>query len=191
MDAGIPKLGHFPMSPRCAGHTLVELLAVVLLMAILLALAAPSFSRLMERNRAAAVFHQLTTSMALARMAAIHRGHPVTVCPTRDGRVCRRDLVWEEGWMSFLDAERAGQPASPDDVLERYAQSRGSLAVRGTPGRHRVRFQPSGWARGANISLRVCARAQARLLGAVVVNNAGRPRTERRDDPAGSCPYPP
>ncbi len=179
------------MPRRYHGFTLVELMVVVLVLAIVLGVAAPSFSALMQQNRSKATFHQLTASLAMARVAAVRRGGPVTVCPTRDGRECRRDLVWDEGWMSFLDPGRSDHPASPDAVIEHVDHGQAGLAVRGTTGRHRVRFQPSGWASGANISLRVCARAQARLLGSVVVNNAGRPRSERQDAPAGSCPYPP
>lgn len=179
------------MKRHARGFTLVELVTVVALLSILLAVAAPSFSGLVHENRARTAFHQLTASLALARVSAMRRGRPVTVCPTRDGLACRRDLVWDEGWMSYLDPGRSEHPASPDHVIERVQRLPGGIAVRGTPGRHRVRFQPQGWASGANISLRVCVAAQARLLGSVVVNNAGRPRSERRDAVPGSCPYPP
>lgn len=172
-----------------AGFTLVELLVTVLVAGALLAIAAPAFSAMLERNRAAAVFHQLTTSLAGARLAAVRMGRPVTLCPTRDGLRCRRDLVWDEGWMAYLDPGRRDQPASPDEVIQHLDQPGGAIAVRSSVGRHRIRFQPSGWASGANISLRLCSRQKASLLGAVVVNNAGRPRTEHLEAPSKPCPY--
>ena len=173
------------------GFTLVELLVVVLALGVMLAMAAPAFSAMLERNRATATFHQLTASLAGARLAAVRMGRPVTLCPTQDGRRCRRDLVWDEGWMAYLDPGRSDHPASTDDIIQHMNQPGAPLAVRSSVGRHRIRFQPTGWASGANLSLRVCSRPQARLLGAVVVNNAGRPRTERRDAPAVSCPFAP
>ena len=179
------------MTHRFNGFTLVEMLVVVMVMAIALGIAAPSFAALAERNRALAVFHQLTATLAGARLAAVQLGRPVTICPTRDGRQCRQDLVWDEGWMSYIDVRRADQPANVGTVIRHVELSGRGIAVRSSVGRHRIRFQPSGWASGANISLRLCSQRAQRLLGAVIVNNAGRPRSERQDAAEGSCPYVP
>lgn len=177
--------------PRNAGFTLVELVVVSLVLAITAAVTLPSLAALVERNRALAVFHELTSSLAGARLAAAHLGQPITVCPTRDGRQCRRDLVWDDGWMTYIDLDRSDQPATTAAVIRHVQPSGTGIAVRSSAGRHRVRFQPSGWASGANISLRACSRRANRLLGSVVVNNAGRPRSERREAPVGSCPFAP
>ncbi len=173
------------------GFTLVELLASMVVLSVLLVAAAPVFSALLERNRAMTLFHQLTASMAGARLAALRMGRPVTLCPTQDGLRCRLDGVWDDGWMAYLDPGRRDQPLRSVDVIQHTAQPDAPMAVRSSAGRHRIRFQPSGWAGGANLSLRVCAKRQARLLGAVVVNNAGRPRTERQEAPPASCPFVP
>ena len=173
------------------GFTLVELVVVVAILAAVLAIAAPPFMALVERNRALSVFHELTASLAGARVAAVRLGRPVTLCPTLDGLRCRRDLVWDDGWMAYIDAGRTDHPVNGDAVIRHVVPSGQGIAVRGTLGRHRIRFQPSGWASGANISLRVCSRRAQRLLGAVIVNNAGRPRSERLEAPEGSCPYAP
>lgn len=179
------------MARRNAGFTLLDLMAAVLILGVALGLALPSFAALLERNRVLAMIHELGAALAGARMAAVHLGRPVTVCPTQDGLRCRRDLIWEDGWMTYIDMDRSDQPRSPDAVI-RYVQPSGQgIAVRSSVGRHRIRFQPTGWASGANISLRICGRSAQQLLGTVVVNNAGRPRSERRDAPAGSCPLVP
>lgn len=176
---------------RHAGFTLIELVVALLVLAIALGLAVPSFIGLLERGRAQGVFHGLTASLAGARLAAVQLGRPVTVCPTLDGRHCRRDLVWDDGWITYIDDGRSDHPASAGAVIRHDGPSGLHIAVRGSSGRHRVRFQPSGWASGANISLRVCSRQASKLLGVVVVNNAGRPRSERQDAPENSCPYAP
>lgn len=177
--------------PRHAGFTLVELIVVVLVLAVALGVAAPSLSALAERSQARTVFHGLTASLAGARLAAVQLGRPVTICPTLDGLRCRRDLVWDDGWMTYIDADRSDQPTSPEAVLRREGPSGARISVRSSSGRHRIRFQPSGWASGANISLRVCSPKARKLLGVVVVNNAGRPRSERHEAPENSCPYAP
>ena len=173
------------------GFTLIELLVTLTVLGIVLVIAVPAFSSLLERNRAMTLFHQLTASMAGARLAALRMGRPVTLCPTRDGQRCRDDLVWDDGWMAYLDPGRRDQPVRDVDVIQHTAQPDAPMAIRSSAGRHRIRFQPSGWAGGANLSLRICAKRQARLLGSVVVSNTGRPRTERQDAPPASCPFTP
>ena len=105
------------MPDQRSGFTLVDLLLAVLVAGVLLGLAAPAFSAMLERNRAVAIFHQLSSSLAGARLAAVRMGRPVTLCPTMDGLRCRRDLVWDEGWMAYLDPDRQDQPAQARELF--------------------------------------------------------------------------
>lgn len=180
------------MQSRQRGFTLVELLVVLLVTAVLLAVAAPSLAGLRERMEALQAFHALTTALAQARMAAVERGHPVSVCPSADGQRCRTDLVWDDGWLVYLDPTRSPQPVRDEDVLWTEALAPGPVSIRGTVGRHRVRYQPTGMSGGNNASLRLCSRKRAVHLGSVVVNIAGRVRHARvsRAKPP-PCPYDP
>lgn len=179
------------MAGRREGFTLVELMATVAVLAVVLGLALPSFRALSERMAAQTTLHALTVALASARMAAVQRGRPVSVCPSSDGARCRTDLVWDEGWLVYADPRRLPQPASDDDILWVEQRAPGSIAVRGTVGRHRVRYQPTGMSGGNNASLRLCSR-DGRHLGNVVVSLAGRTRSEwLSGDPAPPCPYPP
>ncbi|WP_188310382.1 GspH/FimT family pseudopilin [Arenimonas fontis] len=178
---------------RCHHHgfTLAELVVTVAVLGITLGLALPSLALLRERAQALDALHGLTASLVMARMAAVTRGRPVSVCPSAEGLRCRTDLVWDEGWLVFVDANRSGQPAGPEAVLRHVQRRPGEPPIRATPGRHRVRYQPSGMAGGNNISLSVCRRGDTRLIGRVVVNLAGRVRSESglgRDLP---CPFQP
>jgi type IV fimbrial biogenesis protein FimT len=57
--------------------TLVELLVVLVVIAAVLALAMPSFSRLLARKQVEGVFNELQTDLQLARSSAVSRGMPV------------------------------------------------------------------------------------------------------------------
>ena len=182
------RTARYARHPR--GVTLVELMATLAVLAVLMTVAAPSFAGMLRRAAAATAFHQLTAALASARIAAVSRGHPVTVCPSRDGAACRKDLDWSEGWIVYLDPDRAEQPAGPHAVLQVIASSPRHVDIRATAGRHRVRYQPSGMSGGNNTTLRLCSRHERHLLGAVIVNNAGRPRSQREDAPT-PCPFTP
>jgi type IV fimbrial biogenesis protein FimT len=173
------------------GFTLAELVVTVAVLGITLALALPSLRLLRERAHALDALHGLTTSLAAARMAAVARGRPVSVCPSADGLHCRTDLIWDEGWLVFVDADRSGQPAGPGAILHHVQRAAADLPVRATAGRHRVRYQPDGMAGGSNISLSLCRRSDGRLVGQVVVNLAGRIRSENSLERELPCPFQP
>ena len=178
------------MKSAAKGFTLLELLVTLTVLAIALGIGFPTLASVIERTRVTNTYHLLTASLMSARTAAITRAEPITVCPSRDGRHCRDDQVWEDGWIIFADPVRAGEPADAAAVLRRIDALGGQVSVRSTSGRPRVRYLPSGHAHGSNVSLRLCARGEARLIGKVVVNNSGRARSQR-SKPQQPCPYQP
>ena len=176
------------MNRKDAGFSLIEVIATLSVLAILLAIALPSFTTLLQGTRASGTYHLLTTSLAAARLRAVKDNAPVTVCPSADGRTCRSDEVWSDGWIVYQDPGRDPQPQGSDRVIQRFDGVDGELQLRSTSGRSRVRFLPAGWAYGSNLSIRLCRPGQDGFLGSVIVNNAGRPRTERH--PGGApCPF--
>ncbi|AKJ29478.1 GspH/FimT family pseudopilin [Caldimonas brevitalea] len=78
---------------RQAGFTLVELLTVVSVIAIVTALSAPSFSRMIEAQRVRTAAFDLVTDLLLARSEATKRGGDgeiITITPAEGG--------WSSGW---------------------------------------------------------------------------------------------
>lgn len=65
--------------PPAGGFTLIELLVAVTIIGILLALAAPSFTKMLERNRLRGAAEQVFTDLQLARTEAIKRNANVFV----------------------------------------------------------------------------------------------------------------
>ena len=62
------------------GFTMVEVLVVMTITAILLAMAIPSFERLMRTNRVSSATNSMLAAMDLARSEAVRRNAVVTVC---------------------------------------------------------------------------------------------------------------
>lgn len=176
------------MNRKEAGFSLIELVVTLSVLTIILTIALPSFAALLQGSRESSTYHLLTTSLAAARLRAVKDNAPVTVCPSADGRTCRGDAIWSEGWILYRDPGRDLQPASSDAVIQQFGPVGGRLRLRSTAGRTRVRFLPSGWAFGSNLSIRLCRPGKDGFRGSVIVNNAGRPRTERQTAPV-PCPF--
>lgn len=178
------------MERRNAGFTLFELVVTIAVLGIVLGLGVPGFSRLAKRVRTVNTLHGLTASFAQARMEAIRRNAAVAVCPSADGRRCTGGTAWETGWILFTDPRRLGQPDGTGAILQVSGPVGPGLRLRATSGRRLVRFTPNGWSAGSNVTLRLCkdAGSPAGHLASVVVNNAGRVRSERPEGPA-ACPF--
>lgn len=166
---------------RNNGFTVLELLTALAVIAVLTVLAAPSFVDLLTRINVQSSLHTMSTSLALARIDAVTRGQPATLCPSTGGHACSGGTDWSSGWILYRDPNRKDQPQSPADIIEMVQPIHGSLAMHTSAGRQRIRFHPSGWAPGSNLRLRICSRASDKLLGSIIVSNAGRPRVEHHD----------
>lgn len=176
------------MDARTRGFSLIELVAGVAILAVLLAVAAPAMGHLRADAIARSGANELIASLNMARVQAVSRRTPVTVCPaTPEGR-CRADSHWEGGWMVFVDAGRTGQPQAPEDVIQHLPPpaSAGGLGIRSSAGRRFVRYLPDGRVSGTNLSIRICPAQAGVTASSVVVSMTGRVRSERH--PAGtSC----
>src|ERR1700674_3308449 len=100
-------------APRCrrdAGFTLIEILITITIVAILLAIAAPSFRYVTTANRASSEINGLLGDMQLARAEAIREGQTVTICATVDQATCVGPgvVLWRTGWLVFSDPANTG-----------------------------------------------------------------------------------
>ncbi|MGH8077256.1 MAG: GspH/FimT family pseudopilin, partial [Lysobacter sp.] len=148
----------------------MDLMTTVAVLAVVMAIGVPAMAGLRQQTQATTALSLLTTSLASARITAINRNRPVAVCPSQDGRRCRTDLTWDGGWIIYLDTARKKQPAQVKDVLQ-HVQAAGGVAIRGTVGRHLVRYLPDGRSSGSNVSLSLCSVTHSNLVGRVVVSN--------------------
>lgn len=173
------------MHRKDSGFTLIELLVTLAIAAIALTLGMPAFSDLLQRMRVDSTMHLLSADMAMARGRAVMRNAQVVVCPRDAGHRCAESRDWSQGWLVFEDADKNRQPDSEADILRIEDPPAGSAVLTLPSTRPYLRYQSSGRSANANLTVHVCM--QGRLAGKVIVNNAGRVRTERPRSPT-PCP---
>ncbi|HKX43450.1 MAG TPA: GspH/FimT family pseudopilin [Burkholderiaceae bacterium] len=104
MNHSMPR----PQSPKpWRGFTLVELMVTLTVLAILLSLAAPSFSTLVASNRITTEANELIGTLNLTRAEAIRRAQAVTMRSDNNDN-------YAKGWHVFPDGDVTdGAPANP------------------------------------------------------------------------------
>ena len=85
------------------GFTLIELMVVVGIVGVIMLIAAPAYTTLIERTQLKSYANELVASFYVARSEAIKRNSPMTLCVSTDGATCTGGGDWEEGWIVFDD----------------------------------------------------------------------------------------
>ncbi len=125
------------------GFTLVELMVTIAIVAILAAVAFPSFESSLRSNRVATMTNELLGSFSLARSEAIRSTQPTVMCASANGTSCGTD--WNQGWIVFVDTDNSGT-VNGAEVVTRYVQAHANmnLTANGGPSASSVRFDSRG-----------------------------------------------
>ncbi|WP_045727374.1 Tfp pilus assembly protein FimT/FimU [Xanthomonas sp. GPE 39] len=105
---------------RQRGFTVVELMVTIAILAILVALAVPSFTALMRSNRLTSTANELVAALQLTRSEAVRLNGGVSLCRSADGNACANAAG---NWAQFLIVTR-------DGTVLRASTLRAGLAVR-------------------------------------------------------------
>ncbi len=100
-----------------SGVTLIELMVSISILAILLAVAVPSFQNFIIDNRLSSYSNALYSSLVLARSEAIKRNKRVVVCKSSDGASCTGN--WEQGWIVFVDTNNDAAVSGGELVVQK------------------------------------------------------------------------
>lgn len=168
------------------GFTLLEALVVMALLGVLLALAAPSMSRLRQHHQMQSQAEQLQASLMLARSEAVRRQQRVTLCVLGAAQTCATQGHWTQGWLVFVDSNNNALREPTESVLLVQAALPPFLTLQGNATVNRyVSYGPEG--RSQSVSgafqagtLTLCGAGQTSVWR-VVINALGKPRLEKAD----------
>ena len=108
------------------GFTLLELLVVIAIIAILTALATPSFKSLIQSNTISGNVNSFLADVRFSRSEAVRRGGGIVLCrsdaPEAAAPTCSTTSGatangWVSGWIVFQDLDNDGQRNGSEAVL--------------------------------------------------------------------------
>ncbi len=171
-----------------SGVTLVELLAVLAILALILGIAAPGLRDMAERSRARSTSLALFSTLQFARAAAANSGLQIVICKSPNGYSCTAGGDWGQGWMVFEDV--LGTRTCHDSTGDGICDGSTGRILRWEPGvsaatlklinnsnvATAVRFNPDGSSPGSNGRFTVCSTLTGRAYTGLVISNVGRVR---------------
>lgn len=148
---------HKPAAPHrpASGFTLVELMLAVAILGILASLAAPSFTDLIESQRAKSAATDIYVALARARSEAVKRNTSVTLSP--------KSANWANGWQI------------PDPVSGTIIEDHDAISNLTVTGPTSVIYQSSGRVSGTTAPSFVITGAASTSARCVAVDLSGRP----------------
>lgn len=179
---------------RTAGFTLLELMITISIIAILSAIAVPSFNYINNRRITQSQVDNLHRALNMARQMAIAKNRQTIVCPSGNGNACDTGSDWSYGYMVYVDRNRDDAYSADQDQLVEYVAGVRNVATRqGTSGlADRLRssssepviFSAQGDAMLSNAKFTYCDSVQEARFE-VTVSNTGRVRVS--DEAEASC----
>ena len=153
------------------GFTLVELMITVLVAAILLTIAVPSFTTLIRKSNVSSASNALLSDMEYARSEAITRGTTVAVCPSNTGTGCLDNQTYDSGWLVYIQpaGAAAGVDYAAGDTILRYTQAVTGASIQSQIATN-IAFGPQGTATSgptatATMSFLICYRTGTTGIG--------------------------
>lgn len=172
------------------GFTLIEMMITIVIAALLLTIAVPSFQQSIRNNRLTAEANNLLTALALARSEAIKRGSPVTVCASSNQSTCSNSSSWTTGWIVFVDQNAdvtrdgtdCGTAATDDCLLQVAAALTGSAVLTGTT--QFITYNSNGRVNATTtLTLKAASSCGSNEQRTISVNSTGRGTVTQEDCP--------
>lgn len=184
------------------GLTLLELMVGIAVAAVVAALAAPSFDRLIASTRLNAQTTEFLSALLYARTEALKRNMNVSVCrtpnPAANPPACGVNNDgggWASGWLVFSDGGNAGVVDGADQVLRVGQPATTMTFALPTSGRYNnwLGFSSTGLPRvaGGGVGNGTIIICNGSLREAILISNTGRiTRTRAAENAACDAPIP-
>tara|TARA_R110001592_G_scaffold57300_2_gene174219 strand:- start:269 stop:871 length:603 start_codon:yes stop_codon:yes gene_type:complete len=176
---------------RTSGFTLLELIITIVILAIVVSFAVPSFREVVLNNRLTAQINDASSLMGFARSEAskIQDG-VITVCASADGAACSGANTWETGWIVMRDVDGDRTLDAGDDELLRISrplEGGNTMRIAGltSNGGSFVQFSSNGFPVSPGIgssaagTVTVCDSRGAGSARAIVISVSGQTRLAR------------
>ena len=167
------------------GFTLIELMMVLMLTAIVLTLAVPSFQNIISSNRLTTQVNEFVSALNLARSEAIKRGVRVTLCKSADGTTCTNTGGYDQGWIVFSDlndnADFDDNESSDEELIRVVGNLGNKISITGNRNVAKyISFISSGTSQLINGgfqagTITLCQEQDGRNI---IINRIGRIRTQ-------------
>lgn len=94
------------------GFTLIELIVTMVVLAVAVAIAIPSFTTQIRNNQSRALGEEFGAALSFARSEAVKRGQMVSICASNAAQNgCASD--WTNGWLVFVDGAALASATTP------------------------------------------------------------------------------
>lgn len=163
------------------GFSIVELVIATALLAVLIQLAVPQFSRLLANWQRDQVTRAITDHLMLARSESIRWSQRVVMCNSEDGLQCApsSSKEWRSGWLVFRDVDGNGRFDSNDKLVAISQVTANVLSIRGNALVQRFVFTPTGMMASGMGTLEIVPRSG--VSQKIIVNRIGRIRLSEGD----------
>lgn len=167
------------------GFTLIELMLGIALAAVIVSMAAPSFSTAMKNNKIVAEANELIADIHFARSEAVKRSTRVVLCrsaaPSNATPSCGGSANnWGSGWLVFADGDADNSYNAANDTLIRIGNpSDGAVTVKSNnTANQQLVYNPDGTINtGGNTAVfAVCDERGEDQGRQVQITPTGRPR---------------
>lgn len=169
-----------------SGLSLIETLLVLLITSLLITIAAPDFSSLVENKKADNVVRKLNTAVVLAKTTAITQNTIVTLCKSDNGKECGGK--WKDGVLVFTDDNADRNPNNEDVVIRYFAFGNiaGDISWNAFQNRQYLQFTQQGFTRYQNGNFTYCPfNRKTELNRQLILNRTARARFAMDSDKDG------
>jgi len=171
--------------PKIAGFTIIELMITLVVAAVLLSIAAPSFRAIIQDNQLTTEINSLSASLNLTKSEAIKRGTAATLCKSNDfdsSPSCVAAANWQDGWIVFEDIDADGSLDAGETIIRVVNGLTAGTTLVFAAGKNSITYNPTGFATGDNGTFRLCDSRGISSAKGLVISNSGRVRSANSAD---------